>query len=229
VLSRFLAGDWAPWIPFPFRISLTYGTERHTEAEIKKRLGFPTLVFWFLPRVPSLGCSLTTIKRKHWDGYRWATYVLCWTWLTFHLRTLLEPLEQFLQRLNLNSKLTLLRFFPSPFSPVWLTWLIRLTGLSLDWTSQLPLIKALFHGAHRPKQLWLRVKGKPLKDEQSELSCPCFTHLTRSLLLYFAGLTKETRNLHRRTTIRSTGLRPTDCYQAGEKVAPDGRVYCFLA
>lgn len=32
-------GDWAPWIPFPFRISLTYGTERHTEAEIKKRLG----------------------------------------------------------------------------------------------------------------------------------------------------------------------------------------------
>ena len=45
VLSRFLAGDWAPWIPFPFRISLTYGTERHTEAEIKKRLGFPTLVF----------------------------------------------------------------------------------------------------------------------------------------------------------------------------------------
>jgi len=31
------------------------------------------------------------------------------------LRTLLEPLEQFLQRLNLNSKLTLLRFFPSPF------------------------------------------------------------------------------------------------------------------
>lgn len=78
-------GDWAPWIPFPFRISLTYGTERHTEAEIKKRLGFPTpfFVFRFLPRVPSLGCSLTTIKIKHWDGYRWATYVLCWTLLTF--------------------------------------------------------------------------------------------------------------------------------------------------
>lgn len=48
-------------------------------------LGFPTpfFVFRFLPRVPSLGCSLTTIKIKHWNGYRWATYVLCWTWLTF--------------------------------------------------------------------------------------------------------------------------------------------------
>lgn len=70
-------GDWAPWIPFPFRISLTYGTERHTEAEIKKRLGFPTpfFVFWFLPRVPSLGCSLTTIKIKHWDGGRLTYYV----------------------------------------------------------------------------------------------------------------------------------------------------------
>lgn len=54
-----------PLIPFPFRISLTYGTERHTEAEIKKRLGFPTpfFVFWFLPRVPSLGGSFTTIKK----------------------------------------------------------------------------------------------------------------------------------------------------------------------
>ena len=33
--------------PSFYRISLTYGTERHTEAEIKKRLGFPTPFFVF--------------------------------------------------------------------------------------------------------------------------------------------------------------------------------------